>query len=102
MTALAEHLARDIERAAASSPGSLLARLCKDPERRVGANEASAITGYSLATLATYRCRGILRAVSRPGHRVRYRVGDLLSYIEAGSLEEIIAKERKRRKGRAK
>lgn len=83
-TRLADAITSAVARAEAeaSRPKTLLALAYADPERLVGTEEASLITGLGVPTLCVYRCTGRLRARSAKGQRVRYRIGDLLAYVE--------------------
>lgn len=73
-------LARLLEQEIAADAAQ--AKLRDDPERLVGAEEAAAITGLNLASLAVYRSTGRLPAKSPPyARRYQYRVGDLLDYV---------------------
>jgi hypothetical protein len=48
---------------------------------------ASEIVGLSVRTLRAYRSRRVELPFYRRGGRVRYRVSDLLEWIEAGRVE---------------
>jgi hypothetical protein len=52
-----------------------------DPNRLVGPEEASAITGLRISSLAVYRATRRLPAKSRLHQRVKYLVRDLLDYV---------------------
>jgi hypothetical protein len=66
--------------AAVDLPGEL------NHERACDVNQASAITGLAVDTLAQWRLRGIGPRFFRIGRQIRYRLGDLLAFRDARTV----------------
>jgi hypothetical protein len=64
-----------------------------EKDRYVTATEASIIIGYKEQTLANWRFRGVGPSYTKRGHSIRYRIWDLLSFMEAHRIEPEVRRE---------
>jgi hypothetical protein len=53
----------------------------------VSEHEASAITGFAVGTLRNWRSRGEGPPIIQKKRTIRYRVSDLIEFMEAGRVE---------------
>jgi hypothetical protein len=58
-----------------------------EKDRYVTAAEASTIIGYKEQSLANWRFRGVGPSYTKRGHSIRYKVSDLLSFMEAHRID---------------
>jgi hypothetical protein len=58
-----------------------------EKDRYVTAAEASTIVGYKPQTLANWRFRGVGPAYTKRGTSIRYKVSDLLAFMNSGRID---------------
>jgi hypothetical protein len=63
-------------------------------DRYVPSSEASKIIGYKEQTLANWRFRGVGPCYTKRGNSIRYRVSDLLTFMESKRVDPGDSQER--------
>jgi len=53
----------------------------------VNAAEASTIVGYKPQTLANWRFRGVGPPYTKRGNSIRYKISDLLDFMDSGRVD---------------